>query len=378
MSRLSKHKQQPAMFPYLSGMLLFQLFIVVLFCSAAYCLWLDHRIRTEFEGKRWSLPARVFARPLELYAGMHITRAALIQELQALGYRHTNKPQQPGDYKTLSDSLELLSRSFQFWDGTEPARNAMLTLDDTGLVELIDDKTHASIPLLRLEPQVIGKIYSEQHEDRVLVDYADVPPVLVDALIAVEDRNYFSHIGLDPKGILRALWADLRSGDVMQGGSTLTQQLVKNFFLTQERTLWRKFNEIIMALLLELHYSKANILSAYINEIYLGQRGPLGVYGFGTAAEYYYARPLEELRVDQVAMLVGLVRGASYYNPRKYPERALDRRNLVIQQMLELGYLDKATATRAWSAPLDIAARDRKSTRLNSSHLKLSRMPSSA
>ena len=217
--------------------------------------------------------------------------------------------------------------------------------------------THDPIPVLRLEPQIIGKIYSDQHEDRELVAYADVPPVLIDSLIAVEDRNFFSHHGIDPKGILRALWADLRSGDTMQGGSTITQQLVKNFFLTQERSLWRKFNEVIMSVLLEMHYSKGDILSAYINEIYLGQRGAVGVYGFGTAAEYYYARPLEELRVDQIATLVGLVRGASYYNPHKYPERALARRNLVIQQMQDLGYLDKSVAAKALSMPLDISAR---------------------
>ena len=358
MSRLFKRKQrkqQPVTPAYISGMLLFQLLIVVFLCSAAYCLWLDYRIRTEFEGKRWSLPARVYARPLELYGGLNINRTALIKELQALGYRKSNKPKQPGDYKVLADGVELHSRSFHFWDGTEPARNVTLTFNENIMREVLDNRTHASIPLLRLEPLEIGKFYSEQHEDRALVAYADVPPVLVDALIAVEDRNFFSHFGLDPKGILRALWANLRSGDVIQGGSTLTQQLVKNFFLTRERSIGRKFNEMIMAVLLELHYSKADILSAYINEIYLGQRGPLGVHGFGTAAAYYYARPLEELRVDQIAMLVGLVRGASYYNPRKYPERALSRRNLVIHQMQDLGYLDKSTANQALAASLDIA-----------------------
>lgn len=337
-------------------MLLFQLLIVVFLCSAAYCLWLDHRIRTEFEGKRWSLPAQVYARPRELYSGLAINRNVLVRELQSLGYRETGKPAQPGDYKTADGGLLLISRSFQFWDGTEPARNATLVFDEGTLQEIQDNKTRATIPLLRLEPPTIGKIYSEQREDRVLVAYDDVPPVLINALVAVEDRNFFSHIGLDPKGILRALWANLRSADVTQGGSTLTQQLVKNYFLTQERSLRRKFNEMIMAVLLEQHYSKAEILAAYINEIYLGQRGALGVHGFGTAAEYYYARPLNELRVDQIAMLVALVRGASLYNPRKYPDRAMARRNLVLQQMQELGFLDQTVAAKAMAQPLDIAA----------------------
>ncbi|MGH8119591.1 MAG: penicillin-binding protein 1B [Gammaproteobacteria bacterium] len=349
-------RRRPAASSQISVMMWFQVIVIVVFCSAAYCLWLDHRMRTEFEGKRWSLPAQVYARPLELYGGLTLKRTALIKELQSLGYRESSKPSQPGDYKVLAGGLLLLSRSFQFWDGTEPSRKATLTFADNILSGIQDSRTRESIPLLRLEPLVIGKIYSEQHEDRVLVAYDDVPPVLVSALIAVEDRNFFSHFGLDPKGILRALWANLRSAEVTQGGSTLTQQLVKNFFLTPERSLWRKFNEMIMAVLLEMHYSKAEILSAYINEVYLGQRGTLGVHGFGTAAQYYYARPLKELRVDQIAMLVALVRGASYYNPRKYPERALARRNLILRQMQELKYLDQSVASRAMAAPLDISA----------------------
>ncbi|HKK16590.1 MAG TPA: transglycosylase domain-containing protein, partial [Gammaproteobacteria bacterium] len=168
-------------------------------------------------------------------------------------------------------------------------------------------------------------------------------------------RHFFSHHGIDPKGILRAAWANLRSGDVRQGGSTLTQQLVKNFFLTHERTLLRKFNEMIMALLLEWHYSKAEILATYINEIYLGQHGAQGIHGFGTAAEYYFSRPLSELKLEQLALLVALVRGASYYNPRKHPERATERRNLVIQQMYEQGYLEEEQAIEAQQAPLLIS-----------------------
>lgn len=356
MFKRNKQRHKTRVSAPLTGWLWFQLCIALLFCSAAYVAFLDHRIRTEFEGKRWSLPARVYARPLELYAGLHISHADLIKELRALGYRETGIPLHPGEYKALSNQLQLFSRNFQFWDGREPARKCVLSFAADTLTELVHADTHDPIPVLRLEPLIIGKIYSEQHEDRALVAYADVPPALIDSLVAVEDRNFFSHHGIDPRGILRALWVNLRSGDTMQGGSTITQQLVKNFFLTQERSLWRKFNEVIMSVLLEIHYSKVDILSAYINEIYLGQRGAVGVHGFGTAAEYYYARPLEELRVDQIAVLVGLVRGASYYNPRKYPERALVRRNLVIQQMLELGYLDQSVAAKARSRPLDISA----------------------
>lgn len=238
----------------------------------------------------------------------------------------------------------------------ESSRKLSLLFSHDHLDTLVDFSTGDPVSILRLEPELIGKIYPEHHEDRVLVAYDEVPPLLIDSLVAIEDKNYFKHAGIDPRGILRAAWTNLLSGDVKQGGSTLTQQLVKNFFLTHERTYWRKFNEMIMAILLERHYSKQEILAAYVNEIYLGQQGALGVHGFGTAAEFYFARPLNELRVDQLALLVGLVKGASYYNPRKHPERARERRNLVIRLMLEQGYLDKASADKAIAAPLDVVA----------------------
>jgi penicillin-binding protein 1B len=339
----------------LTGLWLFQLLLIFLFCSAAYIFWLDHLIRTEFEGKRWSLPARVYARPLELYRGLKINPDDLIRELKLLGYQHEQQVDGPGEYSLAGEALHLFSRTFEFWDGREMSRKVRLDFAGDRIDGLTDAKTREPVPVMRLDPLLIGKIHPEHREDRVLVSYDDIPPVLVNSLVAVEDRNFFGHSGLDPRGILRAMWVNLRKGELVQGGSTLTQQLVKNFFLTQDRTLWRKFNEIFMSVLLEWHYSKPEILTAYINEVYLGQHGALGIHGFGTAAEFYFARPLNELRIDQVALLVGLVKGASFYNPRRHPERAFQRRNLVIEQMQKLGYLDASEAGKASSAPLDIA-----------------------
>ena len=331
-----------------------QCIIIILFCSAAYIIWLDHRIRTEFEGKRWSLPASVFASPVELYSGLHIDLRIIEQQLHSTGYQRVNLPYHPGEYAKAGNSLRIFSRDFEFWDGIERSRRVILEFDGGELVNLQEEGSGNSIPLMRLEPELIGKIYPDHHEDRVLVAYNDIPPLLIDALVAVEDRNFFRHVGIDIKGILRAAWTNLLSGDVKQGGSTITQQLVKNFFLTHERTIWRKFNEIIMSLLLESHYSKSEILEAYINEIYLGQHGLLAIHGFGTAARYYYSRPLTELRLDQLALLVALVRGASFYNPRRHPDRALARRNLIIKQLLKQGYIDEDTASKSQAAPLDI------------------------
>lgn len=353
-SKRKKTKKKMSFRP--GGWIIFQLLLIGLLCSAAYIMWLDHRIRTEFDGKKWSLPARVYASPMELYGGLQIDLRTIEDQLQSVGYQHVNRLHQPGEYTTGGNELDLISREFEFWDGKESSRKIALYFSNHTLNTIVDISTGKPVPVIRIEPELIGKIYPELHEDRILVSYDEIPPLLVDSLIAVEDKNYFSHFGIDPKGILRAALANLMSGGVTQGGSTLTQQLVKNFFLTHERTFWRKFNEMIMAILLEQHYSKQEILGAYFNEVYLGQQGVLGIHGFGTAAQFYFARPLNELRVDQLALLVGLVKGASFYNPRKHPDRAKARRNLVITKMLEQGYLDKTTAEKAKSAPLDVVA----------------------
>jgi penicillin-binding protein 1B len=336
------------------GWIIFQLFIICFFCSATYIIWLDYRIQTEFEGKRWSIPASVYASPVELYSGLQIDRRVIEQQLRIAGYQRVNQPRHPGEYTKAADSFRIFSRGFAYWDGLEISRKIKLDFSGNDLKKLIDEKSGRAIPVMRLEPELIGKIYPDHHEDRILINFDDIPPLLIDALIAVEDRNYFLHIGIDLKGILRAFWTNLLSGEVKQGGSTLTQQLVKNFFLTHERTIWRKFNEIIMSLLLEYRYSKAEILEAYINEIYLGQHGAFAIHGFGTAARYYYSRPLNELNLDQLALLVAMVRGASFYNPRKHPERALARRNLIIQQMQDQLYIDDVVASEAKSTPLNI------------------------
>ena len=234
----------------------FQITIVFLLCSVTYVIWLDHRVSTEFEGKRWALPARVYAQPTELYAGLQISRQELVQELDALGYLAVRHLSGSGQYQLDGDSIHIAKREFKFWDGKEKSRKILITFSNNQISTIKDISNLLTIPVARLDPLLIGKIYPKHNEDRILVAYEDVPPLLIDALIAVEDRNFFKHNGVDPKGILRAMWVNISKGSLEQGGSTLTQQLVKNFFLTQERTFWRKFNELIMSLLIEWRYSK--------------------------------------------------------------------------------------------------------------------------
>jgi len=307
----------------------------------AYVYYLDINVRAQFEGKRWALPASVYARPLELYPGMMLTRKQLLDELKALGYQNVSNMSGVGSYKVHGRHVALITRPFRFWDGVESSQNIELSFDGAVLSRIHNLSGQRPLTLVRLEPRLIAKIYPGHNEDRILVRLDQVPQTLITALLAVEDRDFYKHHGVALRSILRAAWVNLRAGRTVQGGSTLTQQLVKNFYLSNERTLWRKINEAIMALLLEFHYDKDEILQAYLNEIYLGQDGRRSIHGFGLAAKFYFGRPLQELRLSQLAMLVGMVKGPSYYDPRRNPERTIARRNLVLDSMAGQQLIDQ-------------------------------------
>jgi penicillin-binding protein 1B len=322
---------------------------------AGYIIYLDFQVRQQFDGKRWSLPARVYARPLELYVGLPLTPEELDTELTALHYQPVSAPRQAGEVSRNRNTFHLITRPFVHWDGEEVAHNIRVTLSGGEVGQMTDAANGEAVSLIRLEPVMVGSFYPSHNEDRVLVKLEDVPPTLIRALIAVEDHNYDTHHGIAPLSILRALWANIRAGGVVQGGSTLTQQLVKNFYLSSERTLTRKFNEAIMAMLLEWHYEKDEILEAYLNEVYLGQDGNRSVHGFGLASHFYFERPLPELSMDQFALLVGLVKGPSYYNPRTHTERATGRRNFVLDVMVEQGLVSQDEAAQAKSRNLGVS-----------------------
>ena len=319
-----------------------------------YVAYLDHRITTTFEGRRWSLPARVFARPLELFAGRELSADELERELELLRYRETDGAQEPGTYQRTPGRLVLATRGFRFADDSEPARRLSLRFRGGTLTALSDADTARAVAIARLQPVLIANIYPAHRENRILLRREEVPDRLVQALVRVEDRNFYSHPGVDPMAVGRALLANLRAGAAVQGGSTLTQQLVKNVFLSNERSLWRKFQEALMALLLDWRYGKDEILTAYVNEVYLGQQGAHAVHGFGLASQFYFGRRLGELRADQLALLAGLVKGPSRYNPRRHPQRARERRNLVLDQLAEGGQLTRAQAARAARRPLGV------------------------
>jgi penicillin-binding protein 1B len=323
--------------------------------AVLYGVYLDGTVRAKFEGKRWALPARVYARPLELYAGRELTPDGLQEDLYRLHYRKAAGPRYAGTYSRAGDRFLVRTRAFRFWDGAEPQRFLDVRFSG-GQVSALKDAAGGTDPaLVRLDPVLIASIYPTHNEDRVLVRRKDLPDLLVKTLIAVEDRDFYHHFGIDPMAILRALWRDLRAGAVVEGGSTLTQQLVKNFYLTQERSIKRKAEEAVMAILLDLHYSKDEILEAYANEIFLGQDGNRAIHGFGLASHFYFNRPLDELGIPETALLVGMIRGPSYYDPRRNPERAKARRNLVIDTLTAQGVITAAQAEKAKQAPLGVS-----------------------
>ena len=328
--------------------------LVLAFLGLIYVAWLDFQVYRQFEGKRWALPAKVYARPLELHAGAGLSADQFARELDLLGYRLVPSLHQPGDVSRAGARFHIWTRGFSFSDGDESARQLRLQFSTDRLESVEPLRGQDQISLLRLEPLQIGSIHPARHEDRLLVRLQEVPELLVNALIAVEDRDFHDHHGISLRGIGRALWVNLRAGGVVQGGSTLTQQLAKNFFLTGERSLARKANEALMALSLERRYDKDEILEAYLNEVYLAQDGSRAIHGFGMASQHFFDRPLAELDTVQMSLLVGMVKGPSFYDPLRNPERALRRRNLVLEQMAEQGVIlpDQLKALQA--SPLKV------------------------
>ncbi len=332
------------------------LILVILVAAATVAIWIAHLDRVviqEFNGRHWSVPARVYAAPLELYVGAPLAASDLEEELHRLHYRLGDPASGAGFYRRRGNAFDLHARRVRFIDELRDAQVVSISADSNAITSMRHgDGT--DLPVFRLDPPVIGSVFPIHGEDRLILSPADVPQLLRSGIKLIEDRRFDEHDGVDMRGIMRAMWANLRAGRVVQGGSTLTQQLVKNYFLSDEQSFGRKATEAVMAFRLEAHFSKEEILVAYLNEVYLGQDGPRAIHGFGLGSEYYFAKPLAELEPGEVAMLIGLVKGPSFYDPRKHPDRARERRNLVLQELGGAHLIDDAAAKRAAATPLGL------------------------
>ena len=330
--------------------LFWKLLITGFVIGLCFVIYLDAAIRHTFIGKMWELPAKVYARPLELFQGKAIAEKTVVDELKWAGYIPVKRLQGPGQFAVSGSTVQVYTRAFQFWDSLEASRKVELSFNGGRVSRMTSAGSPAD--LVRLEPIQLGGIYPGHNEDRVLLQLKNIPLPLQQMLVSVEDRDFYSNWGVSPRAIARATVANIKAGRIVQGGSTLTQQLVKNYYLTSERKFYRKGVEAIMALLLELHYSKEQILEGYMNEVFLAQDGSRAIHGFGLAAPYFFNKPLQRLTIPQQAMLIALVRGPSYYNPWRNPERAKKRRNLVLQKYAEAQGISPAILAQWQAAPL--------------------------
>ncbi|MGB1291277.1 MAG: penicillin-binding protein 1B [Pseudoalteromonas sp.] len=333
---------------------LWKLTLAGIIAMALYLIYLDAKITRQFEGNKWQLPAQVYARAMSFYPGQFLSAQEVIWELDRLNYSSVNKLSRTGQYIKAGDSIKIYRREFEFFDGLEDSQVIELRFAGQKLAT-IKDKFGRRLNSARLEPVQIARIGNDSKQDREFVPLDKFPRMLKDTLLVVEDQKFYEHHGVSVLSIMRALYSNIKAGRTVQGGSTLTQQLAKNIYLTRDRTLIRKFNEALIALILDYRYSKDQILEAYLNEVYLGQSYNQGVHGMGLASEFYFSKPVDELEYDQIALLVAMVKGPSYYNPRRYSERTMERRDLVLRLMVDNKLINTREYRASLKRPIDIA-----------------------
>lgn len=335
-----------------------KLSIALIFALGIFTIYLDAKVQKTFEGQRWQVPAQVYGQIERLTIGEPLNLNHLGKTLKLNGYKKVTSVSASGQYAQSANRMIIYRRPFVFpqTEAVSSTDEIQLTIDvSDGIINQLfsNDEPVKSLPL---EPILLARIVPNNKEDRVLVALEKTPTQLLDTLLLIEDRDFYHHQGISPLGILRALYNNLVAGRTVQGGSTLTQQLVKNMFLTRERTITRKLKEAMMAIIIEVRYSKDQLLEAYINEVYLGQHYANGIYGFGLAAKFYFDKTLAELDSAQIALLVAQVKGPSYYDPWRHPVRAKERRDLILRLMFEQNFLSVKTFQQSVNSPLSIRA----------------------
>jgi len=346
-----------------------KVFFILIFVLAIYSIYLDGKVRAKFEGQRWEVPIQVYGKAETFKRSQQINLGVLSSSLQFAGYKRVSKVVKPGEYAMSASRLIVYRRAFNFDNDMLSANKIQIDVKHNRVSQLFIDNT--AVSRVRLEPMLMDRILPQSKEDRVLTPIGNVPELLLNTLLLVEDRDFYFHKGVSPLGILRALYRNILAGRTVQGGSTLTQQLVKNMFLTRDKTLWRKVNEAIMSLILEYRYSKDQLLEAYINEVYLGQNYANAIHGFGLAAEFYFGQRIEQLNAEQTAMLVGIVKGPSYYDAWRKPKNTRSRRDLILKMMFEKELISKAQFVTAIESPLSVRKSRRFSRQKFPSYIQL-------
>lgn len=325
--------------------LIFGSFVVLmaLIGVAIYGWHLSGKVEKRFSSRRWSIPSKVFSDTLLLYPGQHIDRTHFQEKLKRLGYRNVSGlPKKKGDMQITGKGARVFLNDLKTPWKKRAGFPVNIQFDPNAIKSIARQDNGKSIPLLEIEPEEIKLFFGRERESRRLVSIQKVPEHFIRAVMAAEDHRFFQHWGIDPRGILRALITNLRHGTIRQGGSTITQQLAKNYFLTPARSLVRKFQEAILAVVMEIKYSKHDILEIYLNEIYLGQKGSVAVNGIGEAAYFYFGKPVEEVSLREAATIAGLIKAPNHYSPYKDKNACLKRRNLILKAMQSRGWISEA------------------------------------
>jgi penicillin-binding protein 1B len=320
-----------------------------------YYVRFSRLIDARLSGEIFNNASLVFAAPTPVSVGQASTPGEVAAHLRRAFYTEGGRPSSVGVYKLAEDRIEITPGPISFFAG-EVAKEgpAILTFRDGRVSSITSPGGATNMESYNLEPEVITTLFDNTRSKRRLVRYQDLPKVLVDAVLAAEDHRFFSHHGVDVFRIPGAAVADIRAEEKVQGSSTLTMQLARGFFLTPQRVWRRKLEEVFLALLLEQRLTKEQIFELYANQIYLGQRGSFSIYGLGEAANAYFNKDVASLTLPEAAFLAGVIRGPNLYSPYRRPARALERRNYVIRQMLELAMISSAEAEKASGAALGV------------------------
>lgn len=350
--KVKKNKKRSLWRRFLS--LLFKLFLVFVAVTVIYGIYLDQQIKERIDGNVWELPAAVYGQIIDLEPDSEYSLSDVVTMLNGAQYRQQDtKATRPGEFIVSNDAIEIYRRPFTFPDGEEKAFRVKITFYDNRIDRITNLDTGRDFGLLKIDPKLITMMHSPNGEQRLFVPLKSFPDSLIKTLVATEDKRFYDHHGVSLYSIGRAIYVNLTTGRT-EGGSTLTQQTVKNLFLTNERSLSRKIREAYMAIILDARYSKERILELYLNEVYFGQAGSEEIHGFPLASLYYFGRPVNELTLDQQAVLVGMVKGASLYNPWTQPKQVLDRRNVVLKLTEQQGIIDDELYNLLSQRPLSV------------------------
>jgi penicillin-binding protein 1B len=331
-------------------------FLVVAIGASSFSIYKAYgRIKHLGKGPDWHIPSRIYSSETILKPGVNIESLGMDARLKRLRYHQVKKLSTPGDYRKSEQAYFIYLHEFDYPDGKEEPLKVKIQLEGTVVKQITDPDSGRELDEAALEPEDFAAIYDQSFEDRMLVTLKDCPNELIDAIIATEDKRFYDNWGIDPLRIFKAGMVNIKAGRISQGGSTITQQLVKNLFLTSDRTFSRKIKELWLSIVLNMLYSKDQILEMYINEVYLGQRGNASVCGFGRASRVYFDKDVKDLNLQQAAFLAGIICSPNLYSPWKHPDDAKERRNTVLALMLNQGKINDKEYKKAVKSSLGVA-----------------------